>query len=212
MADTVNFGWTKPTVGGDTGAWGTILNTLFDDIDTDLEVIDDQADATDAAVAALDTRVDAAELYLVGTVIKSITIPGSMFTGDSVGFDISYSGGFLSYSYSGPLGSVAGQAVCPLVLPVGVTINSVEVSIDPSAATTITLRRINLVTGLDTLVATVASGITGGMQLVTVGINHVVLNGESYYLNVAATFPAIPNMLVYGARITYSVPDVRKTL
>lgn len=39
MADTTNFGWTKPTVSGSSGAWGTILNTLFDDIDTDLQKV-----------------------------------------------------------------------------------------------------------------------------------------------------------------------------
>lgn len=45
MADTANFGWTKPTVGGSTGTWGTILNTLFDDVDTDVDAIKTTADA-----------------------------------------------------------------------------------------------------------------------------------------------------------------------
>jgi len=45
MADTTNYGWTKPTVGGDSDTWGTKLNTLFDAIDTDLQVVDDVADA-----------------------------------------------------------------------------------------------------------------------------------------------------------------------
>lgn len=45
MADTTNFGWTKPTVGSDTGAWGGILNTLFDDQDTDVQAIKVNADA-----------------------------------------------------------------------------------------------------------------------------------------------------------------------
>lgn len=39
MATTANYGWTKPTVGGDGGAWGGILNTLFDAIDTDLAAL-----------------------------------------------------------------------------------------------------------------------------------------------------------------------------
>ena len=45
MADTTNYGWTKPTVAGDTGAWGTILNTALDDIDTDLKAVSDVASA-----------------------------------------------------------------------------------------------------------------------------------------------------------------------
>lgn len=45
MALTTNFGWDKPTVGGDSGAWGTKLNTLADDVDADLKTVKDTADA-----------------------------------------------------------------------------------------------------------------------------------------------------------------------
>lgn len=45
MADTTNFGWTKPTVSGSSGAWGTILNTALDDIDTDVKAVKTTADA-----------------------------------------------------------------------------------------------------------------------------------------------------------------------
>ena len=34
MADTTNLGITKPTPGGDTGTWGTVLNTGADEFDT----------------------------------------------------------------------------------------------------------------------------------------------------------------------------------
>ena len=34
MADTTNYGWTKPTVGGSEDQWGTITNAIFDEIDT----------------------------------------------------------------------------------------------------------------------------------------------------------------------------------
>lgn len=43
MADTANYSWTKPTVGGDTDTWGTILNTLIDDVDTSLKTVEDAA-------------------------------------------------------------------------------------------------------------------------------------------------------------------------
>ncbi len=36
MANTTNFGWTKPTVSGSTDTWGTILNAVFDAVDAEL--------------------------------------------------------------------------------------------------------------------------------------------------------------------------------
>jgi hypothetical protein len=45
MADTTHFAWTKPTVSGDLGAWGTILNTALDDVDDDLNDVKTTADA-----------------------------------------------------------------------------------------------------------------------------------------------------------------------
>lgn len=45
MPTTPNFGWTLPTVGGDSGAWGGILNTAFTDVDADVQPIKVTADA-----------------------------------------------------------------------------------------------------------------------------------------------------------------------
>lgn len=46
MADTTNYEWAKPTVGGDTGAWGTILNAAIDAIDLDLFAAEAKADVS----------------------------------------------------------------------------------------------------------------------------------------------------------------------
>lgn len=44
MATTTNYGWDKPTNLGDVGAWGTKLNTLFDDADADVKAVEVKAD------------------------------------------------------------------------------------------------------------------------------------------------------------------------
>lgn len=43
MPTTSNYGWTEPTVGGSTGAWGDILNSTIDAIDSDLKQVSDEA-------------------------------------------------------------------------------------------------------------------------------------------------------------------------
>lgn len=45
MATTPNYGWEIPTVGGDSGAWGTKLNTLFNAADAALKAVSDIANA-----------------------------------------------------------------------------------------------------------------------------------------------------------------------
>lgn len=50
MADTTNFAWTKPVVGGDNNSWGGKLNAALDEIDEDLQAVKDIAE--DAAEAA----------------------------------------------------------------------------------------------------------------------------------------------------------------
>jgi hypothetical protein len=45
MANTVNYGWALPDVGGSTGSWGTILNNAIIAIDAGAKVISDLAAA-----------------------------------------------------------------------------------------------------------------------------------------------------------------------
>jgi hypothetical protein len=42
---TTNYGWDLPTVGGANGTWGTELNTIFNEIDTDLAAVSAVASA-----------------------------------------------------------------------------------------------------------------------------------------------------------------------
>lgn len=45
MPLTTNYSWDKPTVGGDSGAWGTKLNTVIDNIDSQVKTVENTATA-----------------------------------------------------------------------------------------------------------------------------------------------------------------------
>lgn len=45
MPNTTNYSWVMPTDGGSSDAWGSILNTLFSDIDNQMKVVADAANA-----------------------------------------------------------------------------------------------------------------------------------------------------------------------
>lgn len=42
---TANYGWVPPDVAGSTGAWGALLNTIFNAVDTALKAVSDVANA-----------------------------------------------------------------------------------------------------------------------------------------------------------------------
>ena len=59
MANTANYGWVKPDVGGSRGTWGTALNTAMDAIDTTVKAVSDVASAALAQAGGVMTgRVD----------------------------------------------------------------------------------------------------------------------------------------------------------
>jgi len=68
---TVNYGWDLPTVGGSSGAWGTILNTIFGDdatgIDAIVYAISQVADAALPATGGLMTGE-------LGTLTQTFTV------------------------------------------------------------------------------------------------------------------------------------------
>lgn len=65
MATTTNYGWTKPTVGGDSGAWGGYLNA-------DLDSIDSQVKTVETAAAAAQSTANAALPKAGGTMTGTL--------------------------------------------------------------------------------------------------------------------------------------------
>ena len=64
MADTTNYGWTKPNVAGSNGTWGTLLNQAMDDIDADLKTVETAAGAAQtSATTALNELIGQALIH-----------------------------------------------------------------------------------------------------------------------------------------------------
>ncbi len=89
MANTANYGWPKPTVGGDVGSWGTIANTLFDSVDTEVKNRQNEAAAAQTTANAATTTASAALPKAGGTMTGEIKIVDiawvkASFTGQGV--------------------------------------------------------------------------------------------------------------------------------
>lgn len=94
MADTTNYGWTKPTVGGSEDQWGTITNTIFDEIDTllggtsaaEFAILDGITAATSelnfvaGVTSAIQTQIDAKAPIADPTFTGTATMPDAAIT------------------------------------------------------------------------------------------------------------------------------------
>jgi len=73
---TINYGWQLPAVGGDIGAWGGILNSVFgEDSDVSPLIL-----GIDGVIAAIQSDLDVAEALLVTlqnevTTLESVSVP-----------------------------------------------------------------------------------------------------------------------------------------
>lgn len=94
MADTTNYGWTKPTVGGNEDQWGTITNTIFDEIDTllggtsaaEFAILDgitattSELNFVDGVTSAIQTQIDAKAPIADPTFTGTATMPNAAIT------------------------------------------------------------------------------------------------------------------------------------
>jgi len=116
MADTTNYGWTKPTVGGSEDQWGTITNTIFDEIDTllggtsaaDFAILDgitattSELNFVDGVTSAIQTQIDAKAPIADPTFTGTATIPTAAITTVDFGdWTITEASGVLKFATGG---------------------------------------------------------------------------------------------------------------
>lgn len=87
MANTTNYGWAKPVVGGSTGAWGTLVNAIFDAIDSVLKTVSNAATSAQTnALKALDETIQQ-PITAGAEVLSNDHHDGGFFFGSAVRFD-----------------------------------------------------------------------------------------------------------------------------
>ncbi len=116
MADTTNYGWTKPTVGGSEDQWGTITNTIFDEIDTllggtsaaEFAILDGVTATTselnfvDGVTSAIQAQIDAKPPTANPTFTGTATIPRAAITTVDFGdWTITEASGVLKFATGG---------------------------------------------------------------------------------------------------------------
>ena len=116
MADTTNYGWTKPTVGGSEDQWGTITNTIFDEIDTllggtsaaEFAILDGITTTTselnfvDGVTSAIQTQIDTKAPIADPTFTGTATIPTAAITTVDFGdWTITEASGVLKFATGG---------------------------------------------------------------------------------------------------------------
>lgn len=172
MAVTANFGWIKATVSGDNGAWGTILNTMFDQIDNEVKVAE-----TSAATALAAANVAKAEtLAFANAPVQAIE--GQETTGSVIRTGASLSCTANDVVYIQMRGLAPGLRLTQLrsrgIAPAG------------GAALTVTLAYIDNL-NVETIVGSTTSHGTGESTQVGAVIAHDVAADRSYYFKIALT-------------------------
>lgn len=190
MADTANYEWEKPTVGGDRGAWGTKLNETLDDIDADLKTVDDKC----AAIVG--------KVLNISHLFFRPSFPGNM--------DFDAGNGYTQVDSAG-----IGQSIrAAILLPSGVTITGLKLFMDPGAAVThsFQLYRTAKVDGAASSLVTVGPTSGTAYQSISNMALDVDVEEEYFYEVLVTCSGAWPDSRVYGLEVTYDSPGPAVTV
>jgi hypothetical protein len=204
MATTPNFGWTLASVGGDNNAWGTILNTLFNAIDADLQEV---LDVADEALTAADALDDAGVLDPISKTLY-ISYAGFQPAADEDDTTYGVSGAYLTTDNSGN-----PDIFCPIVLPPGATITQVDVLVDKNGNTSVTARlnKVPFATGVKAEVGTGSTSASGLQSASIAGLSEVV--GPNFYtVEVEFSGLGVTGIKVYGVKVTYTSHDLSEVM
>lgn len=197
MADTENFTWTKPTVGGDNNAWGEKLNILFDDIDEDLQTL---ADAVETVIA--ESAASAALLNNDATVVKYIGAEAFQSTNDED--DIVYNGTFVRSD-----DDTGSDFYAAFSLPQGAYLTQIDLYCDKNARTSVTLTVYKVsITGVRSTLGTGTRSASGVGVASATGIDHTVV---PEFLKLYVTAAGTGDYRIYGAKITYTRHSLTET-
>ena len=103
MATTTNYGFEKPTVGGNEDTWGELLNGNWDDLDALLGGVSaTEFGYLDGVTSAIQTQLDAKAPTASPTFTGTATIPTAAITTVDLGdWTITESAGVLYFAKSG---------------------------------------------------------------------------------------------------------------
>lgn len=139
MSTTTNYGWTKPDVGGSTGAWGGILNATLDAIDSAIFTVSSTASAALARAGG----VMAGRLDLKSTSAARIdkgSISGAQaFDVDAAQYYTLTVGGALTPSFSNPAAGTLAESIVWRITNGGAFVISWPASVKWAAGTPPTL-------------------------------------------------------------------------
>lgn len=99
---TPNYAFNLPVVGGDTGAWGSLLNENWSDLDTDLKAVSDVADAAQTTADDALPKAGGTMTGLLESHSTQYTRESGSGTSGAVTFDLD-DGDHFAVSLTGPI-------------------------------------------------------------------------------------------------------------